>query len=241
MINGKSILAIIPARGGSKGIPNKNIKMLCGKPLVTWTIEAAKKSVHLDRIIVSTDSEEIADVAKEYGAEVPFLRPAELSTDETKGDDVVLHALNWVKENEGELYDYFVLLQPTSPFRTSRHIDDAIQLFNKSKEASSLVSVSEVIKHPVWMKRIDEKGFLVEFIKTDKLYFKTDKLYSRRQELPPLYVLNGAIYLAKWDEYFVLKSFFNNKCLPFVMDHKAGLDIDTLDDWDFAEYYLLRN
>lgn len=154
MINGKKILAIIPARGGSKGILKKNIKPLKGKPLIAWTIEEAKKSKLLDKIIVSTDDEEIMNVAKKWGAEVPFLRPSELARDDTPGIAPVLHALEYFSD-----YEYVVVLQPTSPLRLAEDIDEAIYLCEKNK-SNFCVSVTESKIIPDWMFRINNRGML---------------------------------------------------------------------------------
>ena len=149
MINGQSILAIIPARRGSKRLPGKNIKILGDKPLIAWTIEAAKNSQYIDHIIVSTDSDKIAKVAKNWGVAVPFERPSYLSTDEASSEDVIVHTLNWIEENEGILFDYFILLQPTSPLRQTKDIDQALELMEK-KNASSVVSVVKAVRPIEW-------------------------------------------------------------------------------------------
>lgn len=230
MINGKTVLAIIPARGSSKGIPGKNIKLLGGKPLISWTIEAAKESKFIDRIIVSTDSKEIAGVAIECGAEIPFMRPFELASDEASGADVILHVLRWFEKNDIN-YDFFILLQPTSPFRKSEHIDEALDGLIKKPEAQALVSVKIAEESPYWMKEIDDKGFL-------KNLLSESKQYPNRQDLPRVYILNGAIYISKWDIFLEDKSFFKRKCLPYTMDGRSSLDLDTPLDWKFAEVML---
>lgn len=142
MITGKSVLAIIPARGGSKGLPGKNIKELCGKPLIAWSIEQAKSCSDIDRIVVSTDNEEIAEVAKKYGAEVPFIRPAELANDTASTIDVIFHATNWFKEHKDYRSEYILLLQPTSPLRIAEDIEGTVQML-KDKNARAVVSVCE--------------------------------------------------------------------------------------------------
>ena len=147
MISGKSILAIIPARGGSKGIPRKNIKLLAGKPLIAWTIDEAKKSIYIDRLILSSEDEEIIRIAKEWGCEAPFIRPAELAEDNTPGIDVVIHAIDALKEK----YDYLVLLQPTSPLRKVEDIDRCIETCI-DRNVPACISVSETMNHPYWMK-----------------------------------------------------------------------------------------
>jgi CMP-N-acetylneuraminic acid synthetase len=232
MINGKTVLAIIPARGNSKGISDKNIKLLSRKPLISWTIEEAKKSKYIDRIIVSTDSEEIAGIAKGCGVEIPFMRPSELALDEASGADVILHALHWFEKNDIK-YDFFILLQPTSPFRKSEDIDKALNELIKNTEARSLASVKIVEESPYWMKNIDNKGFLKNFL-------SESKQYPNRQDLPKAYILNGAIYICNWDVFVEDKSFFKQNCLPYIMDQESSLDLDTPLDWKLSEVLLTR-
>jgi CMP-N-acetylneuraminic acid synthetase len=231
MINAKTVLAIIPARGGSEEIPGKNIKLLGGKPLVSWTIEAAKKSKFIDKVIVSTDSEEIANIAKGCGAEIPFMRPSELATDTALVVDVILHILHWFEENDKK-YDYFILLQPTSPFRTAMHIDQALDQVFRTPEAQSLVSVKIVNESPYSMKKINSKGFMGNFLSDYKQYS------SRRQDKPKVFIVNGAIYICEWNVYLKDKSFYKRNCLPYIMDGKNSLDLDSLLDWKLAEMLL---
>ena len=230
MINRKSILAIIPARIDSKGIPQKNIKKLAGKPLIAWTIKEAKKSKYIDRLIITTDSEVIARISRKEGAETPFLRPFELALDNSSGTDVIQHTLEWFQKDKSS-FDYFIYLQPTSPFRTVKHIDEAIESIMSSKQSNSLISVSIPSKHPYWMKKINKDGFLESFI-------ETDKSYNNRQELPNVFAVNGAIYICKWNVFLKDHSFYKGNCLPFIMDSHSSIDLDTLDDWSFAEYLL---
>ena len=234
MYSGKSILAIIPARGGSKGIPKKNIRDLAGKPLIAWTIEECKKSKYIDRFILSSDNEEIINVARQWGCEVPFIRPPELAQDDTPGNDVIVHALHWFNVNEEKKYDFFVLLQPTSPLRKQTHIDSAIKLFAENKDANSLVSVSEVNEHPFWMKKIDENGYLQDFI--DK-----KENVTRRQDLPKVLSLNGAIYISEISSFIEEPNFYSGNCLGFKMDKKSSLDIDTMLDFEFANSILSKS
>lgn len=216
MYKNKKIIGIIPARGGSKGIPNKNIINICGKPLIGYTIEEALKSDYLDKVIVSTDDEKIRDAALEYGAEVPFIRPDFLSEDTSKTIDVVLHALDFFKK-KGEEYDYVVLLQPTSPLRKSEDIDDAInRLMDNNNE--SLVSVCEVEQNPVIMRTI-KNGKLHEVIN-----FDGDNL--RRQNLPVFYIFNGAIYINSIKMLYNEKTFVNDDTLSYIMEKNKSVDID---------------
>lgn len=228
MFEEKKILALITARGGSKGIPGKNIKPLAGKPLLAWTIEAAQGSKYIDRAIISSDSEEIIRVAKEYGCEAPFVRPAELASDETSSMDVVMHALDTV----GERYDYILLLQPTSPFRGSSDIDSAVE-FAFSRGAKILVSVAKLKKHPMFMFRIAD-GCLVPLIENKS------GVQLRRQEMPSVFEHNGAIYFSEVAALRASKSFNVPGVVPFVMEGLANLDIDTPDDWSYAEFLASR-
>lgn len=227
MYKGKNILGLIPARGGSKGLPRKNIKPLLGKPLIAWTIEQTLASKYLDKVIVSTDDKEIAEISKKYGAEVPFIRPRELATDEAKGIDVTLHAINWLKENDKQKqYDLIILLQPTSPLRTREDIDKAIELLFL-KEAKAIVSVCEVDHHPLWANTLPEDGCMKNFI-------RREIMNKNRQELPVFYRLNGAIYLAYWNCLKEQKSFFGNRTFAYVMPKDRSVDINNEIDFKLA-------
>ena len=229
MYNNKSIVALIPARGGSKGIPGKNIKPLAGKPLIAWTIEAARKSQYIDRVIVSTDDEKIAEVAKQYKADVPFMRPLELATDSASGTDVAIHALNWLKDNDKN-YDALILLQPTSPLRSSEDIDNAIPQFFSSS-AKALVSVCEARHHPLWANTLPSDLNMKDFIRPE---IKN----KNRQELPVYYQLNGALYIATPDYLLNVKSFFGQETYAFIMPEERSVDIDSLSDFFLAENLL---
>ena len=220
-----SLLALIPARGGSKEIFRKNIKLLNGKPLIKWTIDTAKKSKSIDRLVVSTDDAEISEIAKKLGAEVPFIRPAEISKDETPGIEPALHAIKNIPN-----YEWLLLLQPTSPLR---NVDDIEGIFKFCKEnnSPSAVSVCEVNKHP------------------DHMYFKYDNFHlrpfvknkleiTRRQEFTPLYVTNGALYLAKIEWLIKTKSFIGQETLGFLMPMDRSIDLDSSYDWNLAEQAL---
>jgi CMP-N,N'-diacetyllegionaminic acid synthase len=225
MINGKKILAIIPARGGSKGIPKKNIKPLKGKPLMAWTIEEAKKSKLLDKIIVSTDDEEIMNVAKKWGAEVPFLRPSELAQDDTPGIAPVLHALEYFSD-----YEYVVVLQPTSPLRLAEDIDEAIYLCEKNK-SNFCVSVTESKIIPDWMFRINNRGILEPLNSNREIPYQ-------RQMAEKVYVLNGAIYVGKKEPLIEKQSFLTPETIPYIMPNIRSIDIDDMDDFLWCEYIL---
>lgn len=228
MIDSKKILAIIPARGGSKGIPRKNIKKISGKPLIAWTIEESKKSRYLDRIIVSTEDEEIAEISKSFGAEVPFLRPKELSEDTTPGIEPILHAIEALPG-----YDYVMLLQPTSPLRTVEDIDMIISLMIE-KDYKSMVSVCLSDKTPSWMFKLTQEDNLESYVQ--------EEVVTRRQEGEELYSLNGAIYLINSKELTNNKSFFTSNTKGFVMPKERSFDIDDSVDFKICEKFLdLKN
>jgi len=225
----KKILAIIPARGGSKGVIRKNVRNLADKPLIAYTIEAAKTSKYFDRIIVSTEDLEIASVSKSYGAEVPFLRPMELALDSTPGIEPILHCLEWLEKEQDYVPDYVCLLQCTSPLRNNHQINGAIEeMFNKN--ADSIVSVYESDKSPYWMKKI-EHGKL-------KNYIKDNKSYTRRQDIPKAYMLNGAIYICKTKLLIKNRNWYSENTIPYIMDKNTSVDIDDINDFRFIEYLM---
>lgn len=223
-----TFLAIIPARGGSKGVRKKNIKDLAGKPLIAWTIEAAKKSKYISKLILSSDNQEIIDVAKQYNCEVPFKRPKELAQDDTPSIATVIHA---IEQCPG--YDYVVLLQPTSPLRRVEDIDGCIEYILK-KNGDFCVSVMEPDKSPYWMYTIDNNGFIVPLIKQEKPFL-------RRQELPSVFVLNGAIYIAKTNSIIKENALLTSDTLTYVMEKEYSMDIDTELDFTICEALLRRN
>ena len=234
MYKGKTILGLIPARGGSKGLPRKNIKQLLGKLLIAWTIEQALESKYLDRVIVSTEDKEIAEVSKKYGAEVPFIRPKELAMDNAKGIDVVLHAIDWLKKNDKQKqYDLLMLLQPTSPLRATEDIDKTIELLFL-KEAKAIVSVCEVDHHPLWTNTLPEDGCMKDFI-------RKEIMNKNRQELPFYYRLNGAIYLAYCKYITEQKSFIGEKTFAYKMVRGRSIDIDDEIDFELAEILIKNN
>lgn len=218
MIGDKSVLAIIPARGGSKGVPRKNIKNLAGKPLIAWTIEAAKNSKYVDRLILSSEDTEIIEIAREWGCEVPFVRPVALAQDDTPGIEPIIHAIESLSR-----YDYVIVLQPTSPLRTSEDIDQCLELC-VGKKAAACVSVTEPDKSPYWMFTIDDDGKAHQLI-------ETNASISRRQDLPKVYALNGAVYIAKTSHLMETRTFLNNNAIAFVMAKERSMDIDN--EYDF--------
>lgn len=212
------------ARGGSKRLPGKNVKLLGGKPMIAWTIEAAKRSKYVDRVIVSTDSEEIARFAKKYGAEVPFERPAELATDTASAVDVATHALSWLKEQEGTEYDYLAQLQATSPLRTATHIDEAIEKLIDDQNLDALGSFYTWDKKPDWIHTENDEGFLEASV-TTKPTAKNAKAFL---------VPNGAIALVKTSTLLKDKTFYPKKLGAYIMDAAQSVDIDTQQDFDMA-------
>ena len=227
MFNDKKIIAIIPARGGSKGIPRKNLKLLAGKPLISYTIKAAMQSRYLDRIIVSTDSSEIAVVSKEYGAEV-LKRPGQLATDKANVIDVVLQVFKALTKERYEV-QAIVLLQPTSPLRTAKDIDKAVEMFLENK-AEFLVSVYQLEVPPHWTFSLQE-GYLKPIFGWH--YFKL-----RKQDVPKVYMPNGAIYISKPETIKKRHGFYSEKTLPYIMPREKSIDIDEEIDLKFAEFLL---
>lgn len=230
MYKQKRILAIIPARGGSKGIPKKNIIGLLGKPLLYYSVKSAKESKYIDKVIISTDDEEIAEMGKQLGADVPFLRPKEISGDKAKSIDAFIHAIKELEKLEKK-YDYILLLQNTSPLRQGWHIDEAIEKLIESNERS-LVSVSEVTEHPCIMRTLNEKN------EANNLMNMSGDM--RRQDFPSIYIVNGAIYIQKNDEYLNLDTNLNGGKLAYVMARKYSVDIDEYLDLDIATHYLKK-
>ncbi len=226
---GEGILGIIPARGGSKGLPGKNIKELHGKPLIAWTIEAGLDCELIDELIVNTDSDEIAEVARQHGGRVPFLRPAELAGDTASTIDVLRHTLQWYEERDRR-FELVLLLQPTSPLRSAADIQGALRLF-RDKKARAVVSVCPVEHHPHWSNQLPEDRCMAGFL-------RPQVINKPRQQLPKYYGLNGAIYLAAVDFLMAHGSFFGERTYAYVMDRERSVDIDTAMDFQLAELLL---
>jgi len=229
----KKIIAIIPARGGSKGIPKKNIKIIAGKPLIAYTIEPALKSKYLERVIVSTDSQEITEVAKKYGVEVPFLRPKELARDDSPVIDALFHALSWF-EKRGECFDVVVLLEPTSPLRKDDDIDNAIKLFLKNYDKTdSLIGIGEIhsdTQHPYGVIKKIEAGYVKPFIKHKEPY--------QRQQLKKAYSVYGGIYISKVDTLKKYKTFYQKRTTPYFIERWQNYEIDDIYDFICVEAIL---
>lgn len=221
MIDGKSILAVIPARGGSKGLTRKNIKTMCGKPLIGWSIDKAKKSRYLDLVLVSTDDQEIADVARGYGAYVPYIRPSEFATDQSPTSDVIRHALSYLKQNESKNFDFIVLLEPTSPLREDDDIDQMLEIIvRQSYTYDSIVSVGEVTEHPSIMKRLIDG--VVE------PYCPGIAQTTRRQDNAPAYFPFGVAYIAKTKSFLEENTFYTKRCTYFVIKRYQNYEIDDI-------------
>ncbi len=229
MINGKRILGIIPARGGSKGLPGKNLLPLLGKPLIIWTIEQALLSKYLDNIIVNTDDEEIAEISKNSGVEVPFTRPKELATDNAKGIDVVIHAIEWFEKNR-DGFDLIMLLQPTSPLRIVQDIDAAIDILFL-KKAQCIISVCKTEHPPLWTNSLPTDGCMKDFL-------QPEIINKNRQEIPVFYRINGAIYLAYCSYLKAQRSFLGTETYAYIMPAKRSVDIDNDIDFKFAEFLM---
>lgn len=234
MVERREVLAIIPARGGSKSIPRKNIRNFAGYPLIAYSIAAGKAAKNVTRLLVSTDDEEIASIAKDYGAEIPFLRPTELSQDDTPDLPVFQHALSWLEENEGYHPDILVQLRPTSPLRRTIHIDHAVQRLLEHPEADSVRTVCVPFQNPYKMWRIGEDGFLHTL-----LTFDMPEPYNLpRQALPDVYWQTGYVDAAWTDTIQGKNSMTGDNILPLIIGAEEWIDIDSPDDWRRAERLL---
>ena len=228
MIDGESILAVIPARGGSKRLPNKNILDLAEKPLIAWSIEAGLNSKYIDTVVVSSDSDEILDISKKIGTDI-IKRPDELASDTASSFDAIKHAI----KNTMETFDYVILLQPTSPLRNNCHIDEAFELLIKTN-AAAIISVVEMDHSPLWSNTLPKDMSMVNFL-------KNEVLYKRSQDLVKYYRLNGAIYICKSEKLLEEKSFFlKENIYAYKMDRESSIDIDDGFDFSIAEFLISR-
>lgn len=225
------MIALIPARGGSKGVPGKNIKEICGKPLIAYTIEAAKNAKCIDRVIVTTDDEKIAAVAREYGAEVPFMRPAELSSDTASAIDVYLHATEFVMNETGEQIEKFMVLLPTVPLRTERHIDEAMEQF-KRDGATTLLSFAEAEVPASWYHMLDEQG------RVHNAGFGKGITMTNRQNNETYIVPNGAIYILDYDLLKNNRTYYCDNTVAYIMDREDSIDIDYPMDFEIARCFM---
>ena len=228
MLDGKTFLAIIPARGGSKRLPRKNVLRLNGKPLVSWSIEAGLKSKYIDKVIVTSDDDEILDLAKEFSADI-IRRPSDLASDTATTFMAIAHTIKNLEE-----YDYIVLLQPTSPLREEKHIDEAIVLLNK-KNADAVISVCEMDHSPLWSNTLDDSLSMRGFL-------KEEVLNKRSQDLETFYRLNGSIYICKTEKLLEEKRFFlKENIYAYLMDRKSSIDIDEEIDFKIASVLMENN
>jgi CMP-N-acetylneuraminic acid synthetase len=244
------VLALIPARGGSKSIPRKNIRPFAGHPLIAYSIAAGLAAETVTRVAVSTDDEEIAAIARSYGAETPFLRPAELSQDHTPDLPVFQHALRWLAEHEGYQPEIVVQLRPTSPFRRVRHIDDAVRILAKHPEADSVRTVCIPFQNPFKMWRIAPDGFMRPLIADVEMVESTgegihvgaprraEPYNMPRQALPDVYWQTGYVDAARASTILTKDSMTGERILPLVIDPSEWIDIDSPDDWRRAERLL---
>lgn len=227
----EKFIAIITARDGSKRLPNKNILDLAGQPLISWTIEAAKNCDLIQEVVVSTDSMEIKEIAEKYNATVPFLRPENLSNDTASSFDVVKHCIDYYKNEENREFEYLILLQPTSPLRTSEDITNAIHLL-ESKNADAVISICETDHSPLWSNTVDDNLCLDNFL-------RDEVKNTRSQDLPSYYRINGAIYICKISEFLKQKTFFLiNNIFGYKMSTDTSVDIDTKLDFIVADFLL---
>jgi CMP-N,N'-diacetyllegionaminic acid synthase len=229
VINGRTVLAIIPARGGSKGLPGKNIRDLAGKPLIAWSIEAANGSKYIDRCVVSTDDNEIAEISREHGGDVPFIRPAEFAKDQTSSMDVVTHAIKYLGE-QGQTFDYIVLLEPTSPLRNNTDIDQALTTLDGNREsAKAIVGVCKSESgHPAFSASINQAGLLEPY---------QSEVFGilRRQDIADLYFFEGTIYVSDTNHLLDTLSFYSDKTMPYIVPRWKSIEIDELFDMIIAE------
>lgn len=234
MINGESVIAIIPARSGSKGLPGKNIRVLCGKPLIAWSIEAGLASKYIDVVVVSTDSQKIASIAREFGASTPFIRPPDLATDEATSFDVIKHTLDYYESELNSSFHYTVLLEPTSPQRDKADIDRAVQELTESSHAKAIVGISKTeVQNPVFLVKIKDDHSLV--------WFKNlDIGTMRRQDVEDVYFLEGSIYISETEALLKWKGFYHEETIGCVFPKWKSIEIDDLDDFIMVEALMTK-
>jgi len=225
------MLAIIPARGGSKGLPGKNIRLFNGEPLICVTIKEAMKSKKIKRVVVSTDDDEIAAIAKKCGAEVPFMRPHELATDSSPAIDAYFYTVDQLKREFGEVYDDIIILFPTAPLRCAKHIDEAINIYYE-KEADSVISVTESLTPVEWTRAITDEGKLVEYF---------DNGNRNRQDYNITYIPNGLLYIFRVNRLRETRNYYMNNTYPYIIEKAFYGDIDDIDDFMITEYKYRMN
>ncbi len=234
MINGKTVIAIIPARGGSRGLPGKNIKSLCGKPLIAWSIEAGLGSRYIDEVMVTTDSEDIARVARQFGASVPFIRPSELASDTAASMDVIRHTLNFYDYKLDKKFDYTVLLEPTSPLRMKDDIDKSIEQLLKNSKAKAIVGICKTeSQNPAFLVKKNVNNFLVG-------YENLDMKILRRQDINEVYFFEGSVYVSDTATLLTKNSFYHENTLGFEFPKWQSLEIDDLEDFIMVEALMIN-
>lgn len=227
-----NVLFLIVARGGSKGLPKKNIAEICGVPLLGYKAIAAKKSKYCSKIIISTDSIEIAEVAKKYGVEVPFVRPKYLAEDKVSTADVIVHAIEWIEKNDLAKYEAIFLLEPSSPFLTADDVNKAIELFVE-KKALGVLGVKEVDVNSRFVAEIDDD------LNMKNHYIKIRKLKSlRRQDLKKEYTMNGVLYIADWNYMKKHKTFHSEKTYAYIIPKERSVEIDDVNDLYYARFLV---
>lgn len=236
MSRAPSVLFLLVGRGGSKGVPGKNLRKIGGLSLVGYKAIAAKKSAYCDRLIVSSDSAEIQAEAKRFGVEVPFTRPAELATDTASSSDVILHAMDWIEKHEGRTYDAIMLLEPSSPFATAEHFDAAVRMF-REREADLVVGMKETEISSNFVGALDDDGSIAGIVEN---LLRMQKV--RRQDQKLEVTMNGALYLIRWQAMKTTGKVYSNpqKSFGLVMDRLHSIEIEALDDLAFAEFAVER-
>lgn len=227
MIADKKVLGLVIARGGSKGLPGKNLLEIGGISLTGRAVQAGLESKYIDDVIISTDDNDIAEEAEKNGCEIPFMRPAELATDSARSIDVIKHAIETMK-SEGRSYDIFVLLQPTTPFRTAQHIDDCLELYVE-KNADSVISVTEAEHHPLWMNTLPEDMSMKDFM-------RPEAENMNRQELTAQYRINGGVYAVSCDYLLSTGKLYSDRSYAYLMDAESSIDIDSELDYKIARF-----
>jgi CMP-N,N'-diacetyllegionaminic acid synthase len=234
MIKGKSVIAIIPARCGSKGIPGKNIKFLCGKPLIAWSIQAGLESHYIDEVMVTSDSKEIGDIAKKFGANVPFIRPAELASDFAPSIDVIRHTINFYQYTQGTHFDYTVLLEPTSPLRVSKDVDEAILQLLENPKATALVGICKAASlNPAFLVKKNHENFLVG-------YENPNMKVLRRQDTEEIYFFEGSVYISETTTLLSKNTFYHENTLGYELPKWKSFELDDLDDFVIVEALMIN-
>jgi N-acylneuraminate cytidylyltransferase/CMP-N,N'-diacetyllegionaminic acid synthase len=234
VLNNRKVLGIIPARAGSKGLPGKNTKQFCGKPLIAYAIEAGSNCEFIDNLIVSTDSEEIAEIARTLGAHVPYIRPSKLAFDITSSTDVVIHALDFFKDNMDQIFDYVILIEPTSPLRDSTDLTQAMKNLLKHDTAKSIVGICLTEnQHPNYLYKLQNDNILIK-------YDNSNKTLPRRQDLDKVYFVEGSLYISDVDYFRQKNTFYHDKTIGYVIPKWKSIEIDDIFDFIMAEALYLN-